>query len=63
VFNGYYGSASLSILVLAEDRAKALKLARPKFRNSETLNFTELQTEIIFDDCDQTQCSTFMEFR
>jgi hypothetical protein len=64
VFNGYYGSATISVLVLAEDRAKALKLARSIFRvafKNET--FLELQTELIFDSCDVAQCSGLMEFR
>lgn len=64
VFNGYYGSASISILVLAEDRAKALKSARPKFRNSfKHEDYFELQTELIFDSCDIENCSNLMEFR
>lgn len=68
VFNGYYGSASLSILVLAKDRAEALKLARPLLRsNSNHKNLfpdsVELQSELIFENCTQAQCSTLMEFR
>jgi hypothetical protein len=67
VFNGYYGSASLSILVLAEDRAKALKLARSLLLTNDKNLFTdynvELQSELIFENCTQAQCSTLMEFR
>lgn len=68
VFNGYYGSASLSILVLAKDRAEALKLARPLLRSSNSYknlfpDSVELQSELIFESCTQSQCSTLMEFR
>ena len=64
VFNGYYGSASVSVLVLAEDRAKALKLARPIFRDlTKHEDCFGLQTELVFDSCNSAQCSGLMEFR
>jgi hypothetical protein len=68
VFNGYYGSASISVLAIAEDRAEALKLARPIFRNSSDYkgcfpDSMELQTEVIFEHCDISQCSNLMVYR
>jgi hypothetical protein len=66
VFNGYYGSASISVLAIAENRAEALKLARPIFRNSYEdwiSDSVELQTEVIFEHCDISQCSNLMVYR